>query len=57
MNIECPYCGYEYETEVFELAPCELFEEEECPNCEKIYAFEFEYVAHLNSVKKLEDIK
>lgn len=55
MDIECPYCGHEYVTEVFELTPCELFKDEECPNCERYYAFEFEYLPHLNSVKKLEE--
>lgn len=53
LYIECPHCGHKYETEVFELTPGELFEEEECPNCGKYYAFEFEYEPCLNKVKKL----
>lgn len=57
MNITCPDCQHKYDTEVFEIEPYTLFEEEECPKCSGIFSFSYELcpsvlVAQSQNIKK-----
>lgn len=55
LDIECPYCGTIYKTEIHEIDPETEFTDEQCPNCEKFYAFEYYLQPILLNVRKLEE--
>lgn len=55
LGIECPYCGTIYKTEIHEIDPETEFTDEQCPNCEKFYAFEYYLQPTLLNVRKLEE--
>lgn len=55
LGIECPYCGTIYETEINEIEPEEECTQEQCPSCEKFYAFEYCLQPTLLNVRKLEE--
>lgn len=55
LGIECPHCGTIYETEINEIEPEEEYTEEQCPSCEKFYAFEYYLQPTLLNVRKLEE--
>jgi hypothetical protein len=38
LNVECPYCGEEFEDENEDFQESEQYEAE-CPNCEKIFGY------------------
>lgn len=51
-NVTCPYCLYEF---VDSFEKCDYSEDEECPNCGKIFGYEREIKCEYNSFKVTED--
>lgn len=50
MSLNCPYCEHEIDDPDEKYETCRTYEHE-CPNCEKTFVFEVEYVRYYNAEK------
>lgn len=54
MKITCPYCKSTYNTEIHGIDPDIEFTDEQCPSCDKYYAFEYYFEPVLLNTRRLD---